>query len=526
VTRWRISVALVLALLVGVPLAWPLADLLADPSGWAGLGQGGRLLSLAGNTGLLVAGTLLLSLPAGVAAAVLLYRTDLPGRQALRRLVILTLFVPLPLFTTGWQSALAPAGWAPWGQGLFAAAWAHAAAGLPWVILLAGQGLLGVERDLEEDAWAAAPGWRVVLRVTLPRARAAVAAAAVWVGLQTATEITVTDVLQVRTFAEEVYTQFVAKDRAVLGRAVAVSLPGVALTALLLVALAGRWERRLRPGESAVAEPLLFPLGRLRLPLALLAAAAGACFAGPPLVGLVWHAGLAGEPTAWSPPALLSNLRLVARAEWRLLLHSVLVAAAAGVACAALGLVACWAALGAARFRTAVLVLMAVAWATPGPVIGFGLTRVIDVALRLTGAPRPLAVALWYGPSYVPVLWVDLIRFFPCAAALLWPALRLLPRDLRDAARVDGATPGQELRHVVWPLSAAAAGRAAVAVGVLSLGELSAGKLVSTPSAPTYAEVVFTQMHYGVTATLAAQCLLLLGLVAAGAAVLAAAKRG
>jgi ABC-type Fe3+ transport system permease subunit len=204
-----------------------------------------------------------------------------------------------------------------------------------------------------------------------------------------------------------------------------------------------------------------------------------------------------------------------------MLLESLLVAGVAGGGCAALGLVTCWAALGAARFRTAVLVLMAVAWATPGPVIGLGLKGVIDAGLRLTGAPRPLAVALWYGPSYVPVLWVDLIRFFPCAVALLWPAVRLLPRDLRDAARVDGATPGQELRLVVWPLSAPAAGRAALAVAVLSLGELSAGKLVSTPSAPTYAEVVFTQMHYGVTASLAAQCLLLLGVVALGCAALA-----
>jgi ABC-type spermidine/putrescine transport system permease subunit II len=49
---------------------------------------------------------------------------------------------------------------------------------------------------------------------------------------------------------------------------------------------------------------------------------------------------------------------------------------------------------------------------------------------------------------------------------------------------------------------------------VLSLGEISAGKLVSTPNWPTYAEMVFTQMHYGVTNDLAARCLLLL--IAAG----------
>ena len=50
--------------------------------------------------------------------------------------------------------------------------------------------------------------------MTLPRARGAVLAAAAWVALLTAHEITVTDMTQVRTFAEEVYTQFVLPDAA------------------------------------------------------------------------------------------------------------------------------------------------------------------------------------------------------------------------------------------------------------------------------------------------------------------------
>jgi hypothetical protein len=63
-----------------------------------------------------------------------------------------------------------------------------------------------------------------------------------------------------------------------------------------------------------------------------------------------------------------------------------------------------------------------------------------------------------------------------------------------------------------------------LAVAVLALGELSAGKLVSTPGAPSFAEAVFAQMHYGVTAGLAAQCLLLLAPVAAGALLLGLAR--
>src|SRR5215469_4248506 len=93
-----------------------------------------------------------------------------------------------------------------------------------------------------------------------------------------------------------------------------------------------------------------------------------------------------------------------------------------------------------------------------------------------------------------------------------------MPTELADAARVDGATPLRELRGVVWPMLSAGFARAALAVAVLSLGEVSAGKLVATPGLPSYTTDIFTQMHYGVTNELAARCVLLLLLAAAGAA--------
>jgi ABC-type Fe3+ transport system permease subunit len=165
----------------------------------------------------------------------------------------------------------------------------------------------------------------------------------------------------------------------------------------------------------------------------------------------------------------------------------------------------------------------------PRPITGPGLKDTIAAVVGIVVPAEatspwdnPVARSLWYGPSPVPLWWVDLIRFFPCAVALLWPVARLVPPELRDAARMDGATPWQDLRHVVWPRAAGAFLGAALAAGVLSLGELSAGKLVSTPGLPSYAEWIFTQMHYGVTNDLAARCLLLLTAVTAGGIALAA----
>src|SRR5262249_10609796 len=80
VPRWRITTAVVLGALLGAPLAAAFAPLFAGPLPRP---DAARLLALCRNTALLVAGTLALCLPPGVVAAVLLYRTDLPGRRFL-----------------------------------------------------------------------------------------------------------------------------------------------------------------------------------------------------------------------------------------------------------------------------------------------------------------------------------------------------------------------------------------------------------------------------------------------------------
>jgi iron(III) transport system permease protein len=541
VIRWRLTIAAFLLGFVAIPLAAPLELLASDPSAWRAWAEAPRWLILVRNTFVLVAGTLALALPPGIAGAVLLYRTELPGRHLCRLLMLLTLFVPLPLFTSGWQTILGSGGWlplpawsgaapdvtlwTPWGQGIGSAIWIHAVATLPWVVLLAGQGVSWVERELEEDALTLWPAWLVLLRVTLPRAGAALAAAALWVSLQTATEISVTDVMQVRTFAEEVYTQIVGGPVVEEGiaRAVAATLPFVLLTALVVGVMAGRWERHLPASRSADANPLgrtplLFELGRWRWPLAVLLGVLAMMLIGVPLGSLVWRAGLTGAPPQWSVVTTLHYLRRACRPPDGVMLRdSLLLAAAAGVLVAALALLTCWAARGSRWFRGGVLILLAVAWAMPGPLLGVGLKIVIDRLLGITDS-RWLAQQLYHGPSPLPLVWVDVIRFFPCAVALLWPLTRLIPTELSDAARVDGAAPAQELRHVVWPLLSSAFGPAALVVAVLSLGEVSAGKLVATPGMPSYATDIFTQMHYGVTNELAARCVLLLLLVAAGGA--------
>lgn len=556
-TRWRVLVGAVLLLVVGLPLALPFVDLLRHPSAWHAWSEAPRLLLLARNTFSLVACTLALALPAGIVTAILLYRTDLPLRRALRFATVLTLFVPLPLLASGWQAALGAGGWLPlaawstpppgdpdlspsgiawkpWAQGIGAAAWIHALAGLPWVILLVGQGLRWVERELEEDALLAAGPGRVLFQVTLPRSRAALGAAALWIALQTATEITVTDMMQVRTFAEEVYSQFVRPEPGMpvggageLARAAAVSLPQVLLGAMLVAWAVGRWQRALPPAETLATPPLLFRLGHARwLVLAAILAGVGVLL-GVPLASLVWKAGLDGSPETWSAGTIVTAIQRGLEAQEQLVGESLGSAGLAGLGAAGLALLACWLAAESRWFRLGVLVLVIAAWTLPAPLVGIGLkeviNRLIGLAEQIAGSRnselvRGVRRVLYDGPSLVPVVWAYLVRLFPFAVAVLWPVVRLIPRELRDAARIDGATPVRELAWVVWPMTRAASMRAALAVAVLALGELSASKLAAAPGSHLFAHEVFTRMHFGVTSDLAATCLVLLAAVAQGGA--------
>ena len=91
-----------------------------------------------------------------------------------------------------------------------------------------------------------------------------------------------------------------------------------------------------------------------------------------------------------------------------------------------------------------------------------------------------------------------------------------MPRELREAAQVEGCRPWQELLWVVAPATRGAWVNAVVAVAILALGELAASKLLETPGSVTFAHQVFTLMHYGLSNDLAAHCLLMLAVVILG----------
>jgi iron(III) transport system permease protein len=541
-TAWRVAVALVLTALFGLPLAQPFLRLYdADAWQWTGADLA-RIASLAVNTSLLVGATCLIAVPAGTLLAVLLFRTAMPGRRVLLALMVLKLFVPLPVIVSSWQAFLGSGGllpvefWAtgvdrPWATGWGPALWVHAIAAIPWVTCIVGLGLRWVEPELEDEAALLLSPWGVVWRVTLPRCRASILAAALFVGLQTANEISVTDMMLISTLAEEVYTRFTVN--ASLGGTLVLSLPGLLAVIALLSAAAPRLERALPPLPTLLRapRPLLPHAGWFGvLFLAVIYAVLLV-----PTVGLVWRLGEAGEPRGWSALHAWNQFHGEAILLGRPLVLSVVTGLASGVVVAAAAWLCCWLARDSRWMRVFLLLIFATAWVMPAPLAGIGLKEWIletvkkpadvandtevkaDDATETAGAwlRETWSSVVYFGPSPLPILWAHLLRLLPAAVLFLWPVMRVIPQGLLEAARVEGAGPVRELVFVIWPTTRRATAVIALAVSALALGELATTGRVETPGWECFSRLLFDRMHYGADSTVAALSLmLLLGVIA------------
>ncbi len=520
----RVTRTTVLPALLAAAVGWPLAEaalaLARRPDAAAVWLDAPRLLPLAANSAALAAGAVAVAVPLGVAAAVAVERGGVGGAFILRGLIAVGVFVPLPVYASAWQAAFGTAGeWRPWREGLAAAVWVHAMAGLPWAAAVAAVVLRTTDRRLEDDARLAG-GPRAVLRfVLLPRLVPAAAAAAACVAVTAWTAVTVTDVVLVRTFAEEVYTELIVGPAGVPAAA-ALAVPG-----WLFAAVVGVWLAR-KSGVGAAADvrpPTTLPLPRwVRITVTLALWAGVALVVGVPLAALLRTAGT------------LDAVRTVAAVHGGTLLDSLLWAAATGLLAAGLAWAACVRAAGSRRWAAGVFALAAVAWVTPGPVLGFGLKAAIsrllaaeDFALAAVGidpAFPPLRSLLYDQPSPAPAVWAAVVRFFPVAVAVMWPAFRRVPRELRDLADLDGG-PEWRRRLVDWPLTRGAFARAAAAAAVLALGEVDAGKLVQPPGRQSFVQELFNAMHYGPDATVAALSLLQIAATVAACGLLMSWKR-
>jgi iron(III) transport system permease protein len=484
-------------------------------------GELARPLRLAVETISLVAATEAIALPLGIVLALFLFRTDAWGRRLVLAVIGLAAFVPLPLHATAWLGALGNAGRAqafgvrPILVGLVGAAVVHALAVLPWVVLIIGVGLCAIEPELEESALLDYRPVGVLLRVTLRRAHGATAAAALAVAVLTAGDMTVTDLLQIRTYAEEAYLQYS------LGRgpggAALVALPPLFVLGLLILIVSytlGRFD----PARlvSSFSRARLWPLGWWRMPCGLMLSILIGNMMALPLYSLGWRAGRVGgratlgRPPVWSLSGLMGTLRYAGDEIWEPLQASLIWTAIAATSATVIACGLAWVSRRSTGWRIVAATTLALTLATPGPVAGMALV----LAYR--------ALPLIYD-SAAMVVMAETLRTLPYSLLILWPFLRSFSQDYLDAAALDGIGPWSQFVRVVLPLSARALIAAWAVAFAIGLGELPTTNLAAPPGTQPMSVLIWGLLHTGVESHLAGVALIMLivvataGLFAAGA---------
>lgn len=489
--RARIACGLAVLFLLS-PLIWPVAVSLSRPGVGRAWCEFDRIVALLQTSAALVGITLALSLPSGLCLGLLAFTSDAAGARAARWILLLGVAIPLPLFAVAWVGVMAPwAAWSPFPEGLASAAIVHALAAMPWIAVLTGVAVRSIDPALFDDVRTSSKAGPARLVVAI--ARRALPLAATWVAIITLTEIAVTDMFRVRTFAEEVFAQLTAPTAATgdsaddaVARAVVVCLP-LPLLLAAIVGLGGRWcpswtHLNLPRPVSAWNVPRIAAIG---LWLGVLA---------PVLIPIVF---LAIRASAIPVDLDQAVVRLI---------PSLAVAAAAGAVASMLSL---WLTFGLKRYPVARGTLFAAAvltLATPGPLLGLGVKQMIQggvVAEKEYGI-ECLTPLLYDGPSAAPVFWAYLLRALPIALLVVAPVVAANRRDLEDAARMDSGRTARHFRHVALPQAGYAAVFVALLTTSLCLGEVGVSRLVATPGGQTVAHELFTRMHYGVRADVAA----------------------
>jgi iron(III) transport system permease protein len=489
-----------------------------------------RLRGLLANTALLAAGTMALALPVGVMVGVVIAKIDLPGRRLLAWLTVGWLFVPLYVQAAALNSLLGSGGLLPqafagsgyawsWFTGWPAAIVMHAVGAVPWAALMTAASLRAVERRFEEESLLDASPLRVIVQVSLRRALGGVWAAAVWIAVICSTEIAVTDLFQLRTFAEEIYTQATlgslsGSTTELLQSDLAVGIALIAMLVGLALVLMLPW---LPVAATTPADAnWKWRPGCRRWLGALIVWCVAALILLTPLVGLVWKTGIdvrqvnGGYERGWSAAKAAA---MIARSPWdqrREWCWSLAIGASAALSATVIGVLLGWLARIRRNAVKPLAAMIVVGLAIPAPLWGVWVIELLNHSQDSIFSP----LTVLYDRTLTAPILVQAIRALPLASVWLWSQFTSIPRDLLEAARSEGASPAALLFHLALPLRLPAVATAALIGFLIAFGEVSATLLVVPPGVTTISVRVFQLIHYGIDDRVAAVCLSIFGVLA------------
>jgi iron(III) transport system permease protein len=440
-----------------------------------------------------------------------------------RRIIVLTMIglwaLPLVQTAAAWEAGFGRRGWLtadaeafadPWLSGFRAAAFLHAVAAIPWMSLLFAFAFSRTERELREEALISGGPWRAFLFVDLPRTLPALGIAAAWLAVVLFQEMTITDLYQVRTIAEEFYVAIQLRRE---GSAEVWSLlPEFVLLSIAAVgtlAAFGHWANgdRTRASQDALERPQpaaqptaieLFACGVTLIGVATLAIS--------PTLNLLYRVGrdvsdAEGEPTPFWSAAKATELLSSAPFEYGsgFAWSAMISVTTAAVVVVFASVIAWW----GMRSRVGGIVaaaIVAVLLPLPGPLLALTLVRLLNQP------GLPLATWLLDRTIFAPVAACTL-RYLPLGIVLFAFLYRRLPAERIEQMELDGAGPFSRWLHSGVLGVRGAFTAALVGAFALAWGDLSAVHLATPPGIETVTQRIFGLLHAGADDQVAALCL-------------------
>lgn len=447
---------------------------------------------------LLAASCALACMLLGTGLAVLVQRTDVLGRRALRVALAMPIVVPSFVGATALIAATGPGGLVPFvprPQGFVGAFVVLTVLTYPYVYLLVLARLAYTPRSHEEAARLLGAGtWRTVTTVLLPQLRPAASAGGLLVFLYVLSDFGAVALLRYDTITRAIYST------RLLDRTTSVTL-GLFLAVLALgVTVLARSARPEPPGPKPAKAAQRIRLGRWRLPVSLLPWAVLLLgLIGPVVVFAVWA--LRGSTTVgvgYSGPG--DSLAF--------LLEPMAASATAAVVAAVVAVVlvlplAVASVRRASRLTRAASAMVTSVFALPGLLVALTL---VFVALSV---PGPLA-ALY---QTFPLLILGYVLHFGAQALQSsQAAVASVPGRLDEAARTLGASPLRRFLTVDLPLVSPGLAAGAGLVLLSTLKELPATALLAPIGFQTLALRIFNAAQDGFFAEVGVTSLVLLAM--------------
>ncbi len=519
-----LATAAVLVVLVGGPVLAAATALFAPGSdGRIGLAAvpalyaGPRPWRLLGTTLLTAGGSALVACVLGVPVGYAIARGAPWGRRLLPYAIAPAFLAPPYVMAMAWITVLGRSGLAreasrfvlnyeapvPPVFGRLGVIWVQGAALYPIVALLLAAALCRLDRRPYEAAVLACGRLRATLRVAVPMLWPAVLSGMLVAALLAMQSYAVASLLQVNTYAVEVYARFSAFHD--IPGAVALSLP---LAALGLVAALGASaaNRRGTAWLSGASKPFPAPLSPWTVRLLWTCVAWG-------VVGITVALPLAVVFAGSLPLGAYATTWATAREEWALGAGLAVLAASIATPLA----FACVVLRRGSRVWRVLGEASGAAFLLSGPVVGIGL-------IYLLNRPNPLADIVYN--SATVLVWA-------CAAQLVWLALHALApvhdevaTSLDEAAAVSGIPWVRRMLCITTPVCAPALALVWCGAFALAFREVDASVLVAPPGITPASVRLYTLMHYGPDRMVSALAVLLTLTVLAVATVAALVAAG